>query len=102
MPSRIDLQNELENILGNRNVYFQPPASVRMKYPCIRYSRNVDHVARANDRIYNTTRCYTVIVIDPDPDSVIPDAILARFPMCSMSNPYTADNLNHFPLTLYY
>lgn len=36
--SRIDLQYLLENILGSRHVYFQPPETVKMNYPAIVYS----------------------------------------------------------------
>ena len=39
MASRLELQTKFENILGSRNVYFQPPASVQMRYPAIVYSR---------------------------------------------------------------
>ena len=38
MASRLDLQTFLEEILESRNVYFQPPESVKMKYPAIVYA----------------------------------------------------------------
>lgn len=102
MASRLDLQAELEEVIGNRNVYFQPPASVRMQYPCIRYSNGGHDARHANDLIYKNVKRYEGIVIDSNPDSTIPDAILFHFPMCSFRAAYTADNLNHFPFTLYY
>ena len=37
--TRLELQSVLEQTLGSRNVYFQPPASVKMKYPAIVYER---------------------------------------------------------------
>lgn len=101
MASRLDLQAELEAILGSRNVYFQPPASLKMKYPCIRYSGDVPNVKRADDSAYKVTRRYEGVIIDLDPDSTIPYTILQHFPMCELGKPYTADNLNHFPFTLY-
>lgn len=102
MASRLNLHEELCEILGTRNVYFSPPASVLMKYPAIRYSRSGVSAQRANDRIYNNTNCYEVIVIYKDPDSDIPDRVQAHFPMCSLDRFYVADNLNHAILTLYY
>ena len=39
MASRLSLQTMLEEILGSRNVYYNPPASVRMEYDAIVYSR---------------------------------------------------------------
>jgi hypothetical protein len=102
MASRLELHDELCEILGSEKVYFQPPASVKMSYPCIRYSRSRSDQKRANNHIYLNTPGYEGIVIDNNPDSVIPDKILEHFPMCSLGNPYVADNLNHFPFTLYY
>lgn len=102
MASRLELHEELCTILGNRNVYFQPPESVKMKYPCIRYSlSNVNH-QHANNSIYKNTKQYEIIVIDDDPDSRIWEEILAHFRMCSFDRSYTSDNLNHNALKLYY
>ena len=102
MGSRLKLHEELCDILGNKRVYFQPPASVKMSYPCIRYSlSNVDSI-KANDKNYKNTNRYSVVVIDVDPDSKIHMEILEEFPMCSFDRFFTADNLNHWVLTLYY
>lgn len=102
MASRLDLHEELCNILGSRNVYYQPPASVKMKYPCIRYSSDGVDVDRADNRPYKKTNRYEGVIIDSNPDSMIADNILEHFEMCSLGSGYTADNLNHFPFTLYY
>lgn len=102
MAKRLDLHQELCDILGSTNVYFQPPASVSMKYPCIKYSVSGIDVEYADDSNYKSIRQYTVTVIDRNPDSEIPDAILNHFRMCSFDRGYPADNLNHFVLTLYY
>lgn len=107
MGDRIDLHNEFIAILGSkdeedRRVYFQPPDSVKMKYPCIRYSFDGVNNRRADDRLYSTFNRYEVTVIDPDPDSVIYKEIMERFPMCTFDRGYVSDNLNHKSLTLYY
>ena len=39
MDKRQTLQSELEAILGSRNVYYQPPANLKMQYPAIRYKK---------------------------------------------------------------
>ena len=88
--------------MRNRNVYFQPPASVKMKYPCIVYSRSNVEISRADDRPYMRNNKYEITVIDSDPDSKFPDDILEHFSMCSFDRAYVSDNLNHFVLTLYY
>lgn len=102
MASRLDLHEELCTLLGSRYVYFQPPSTVKMKYPCIRYSSDGVDVRHANNRVYKNIKRYEGVVIDSNPDSVIADNILTHFEMCSLGSPYIADNLNHFPFTLYY
>ena len=102
MASRLELHEELCNLLGSRNVYYQPPESLKLKYPCIVYSRSIPNKHNANNRLYMSTNCYDGIIIDPTPDSEIPDEIVEYFPMCSLSKSYASDNLNHYPFTLYY
>jgi hypothetical protein len=107
MASRLELHDEFIDILESRTdtesrVYFQPPESLKMKYPCIRYSKSAPDIKRANNGIYQYTSKYEVIVIDSDPDSDISDKILKHFPMCRLERTYIADNLNHTVLTLYY
>lgn len=102
MANRLDLQATLEEILGSRNVYFQPPESVKMQYDAIRYELGGKDIKRADNRLYLFTNQYDGVVITKDPDTIIPDKILAHFEMCSFGRPYVADNLNHYPFTLYF
>lgn len=101
MASRLNLQTELEELLGSRNVYFQPPASVQMKYPAIRYSLQDIENRHADDQTYKQAKAYQLILIDPDPDSEYIDAIL-QLPYCRFDRSYPADNLNHYVFTIYY
>jgi hypothetical protein len=75
---------------------------MKMQYDAIRYELGGKDVKRANNKIYQSMNKYEGIVITRDPDTTIPDKLLARFAMCSIGRPYTADNLNHYPFTLYY
>ena len=102
MASRLELHEELVGLLGSRNIYFQPPESIKLNYPCIVYSISGISKRNANNKMYNNAIEYEVIVIDKDPDSEIPMKILAHFPMCRFDRSYTSDNLNHSALTLYY
>ena len=102
MADRLKLHEELCMILGTRNAYFQPPASVSMKYDAIRYGLSGKDLKRANNRIYRNTNCYEGVVITKNPDTTIPDDMLNHFEMISFGRPYVADNLNHYPFTLYY
>ena len=107
MASRLKLHEEFIDILETNNetesrVYFRPPESKKMKYPCIRYNKAEPDLKRADNKVYGVIDKYEGVVIDYDPDSEIVNKILARFPMCSLGRSYTADNLNHFPFTLYF
>lgn len=102
MANRLNLHEELCEILGSRNVYFQPPASIKMSYDAIRYSLGGKDLVRANNGLYLSTNQYDGIIITRDPDTDIPDKLLSHFKMCRLGSPYVADNLNHYPFTLYY
>lgn len=96
---RMGLSEIFHNICDN--VYFQPPESVRLKYPCIIYKRRTGDTIYADNLPYRFEYCYTVTVIDSNPDSILPMQI-AAFPMCKMDRCFTSDNLNHTTFILYY
>jgi hypothetical protein len=99
MGSRQDLNTLL--LTFSDNVYFQPPPSVQMKYPCIVYNRDRVNTKFADDKPYSHVKRYSVTVIDSNPDSEIPDKI-AKLPMCSFDRFFTADNLNHDVFQLFF
>ena len=101
MGSRLELQNLLESILGSRNVYYQPPESIKIKYPAIIYSRNNIDNNFADDIVYMQNHTYQIIVIDANPDSEIVNKI-SKLPMCRYNRHYTSDNLNHDAFILNY
>lgn len=102
MASRLKLHEELCDVLGTRNVYFQPPESVKLKYPCIVYSLSGVSKRNANDQMYTGVNQYQIVSIEVDPDGNISMKLLSRFPMCSLDRAYVADNLNQKSHTLYY
>lgn len=99
--SRLKLQSMLEELLGSRNVYYNPPTNLRMEYDAIRYSLGTIQTKHANDAKYSKMKRYELIVITRNSDPEIVDKLL-DLPYCSMGTPYKADNLNHYPLTLYW
>lgn len=101
MANRLDLQAELEELLGSRNVYFQPPASVRINYPAIVYTRSDIDNTFADDSVYMQSHFYEVTVIDEDPDSKIVEAV-SKLPSCRFSRHFTSENLNHDTFIIYY
>lgn len=101
MSSRLDLHTILEKILGSRNVYFQPPSSVRMQYPAIVYSRKDIERRSADDGVYRKLPSYELVLVDKNPDSKFVEKIL-DLPYCSFDRHYESDNLNHDVFTLYF
>lgn len=100
MASRLELQSKLEAILGTRNVYFQPPPSIQMKYPAIVYERSNIRNTFANNAVYNQKTGYRVTVIDKNPDSEYVTKV-SQLPLCSFVSHFESDNLNHDVFTIF-
>jgi hypothetical protein len=98
---RLQLQALLESILETDRVYFQPPAAVKMSYPCIVYTRESSETRFADNLPYQRVKRYQVTVIDRNPDSLIPDKV-AELPLCTHVNFFVSDNLNHDVFNLYF
>lgn len=101
MSRRLEFHDILMDLLGSSNVYFQPPATAKIKYPCIIYKRNRVDANHADDCLYQDRLGYLVTVIDINPDSEIPGKIL-KLPFCRFDRHYTAENLNHDVFNVYY
>jgi len=98
---RLELHELLCGLLGSRHVYFQPPESVKMRYPAIVYNLDYIENKHADDGVYFSNRRYQVIAIDANPDSELIEKI-ASLPTCQFNRHYEQDNLNHDVFTLYY
>lgn len=101
MASRLSLQTLLENILGERNVYFQPPESIKMNYPAIVYALEDIENMHADNGTYLSCKQYSVTVIDKNPDSQFVDKVTA-LPTCRFNRHYKSENLNHWNFSLYF
>lgn len=101
MRTRIELQSKLEELLGSRNVYYQPPESIKMNYPAIVYSKADIESTYGNNSKYSKNIRYEITVIDKKPDNSVIDKLL-ELPYCSFDRHYESENLNHDVLTLYF
>jgi hypothetical protein len=101
MGQRLELQALLIDLLGSSNVYFQPPPTIQLKYPCIIYKRDRIDTEYAENKPYKHKKRYQVTVVDSDPDSIIHEKV-ADLPLCSYDRFYTADNLNHDVYNLFF
>ena len=101
MANRLDLQTLLEDILGSRNVYFQPPESVKINYPAIVYGLDDIKNTHADDIVYLSYNRYWVVLIDKNPDSSFIDMI-AQLPTCKFDRHYYSENMNNWRFLLYF
>lgn len=101
MAKRLKLQSKLEELLGSGNVYEQPPESVKIKYPCIVYSKNNIDTKYADNKKYIMKDRYEIIVIDRMPDNPVINKLL-ELSYCTYDRHYNSDNLSHDVFTLYY
>ena len=106
---RVMLQHVLEQAEGlaidpklqGPAVYFQPPPTVQLVFPCIIYHLDDVEELYANNKTYKAHDRYLVTVVDPDPDSTI-HHFLRDMELTRFSRFYTADNLNHYVYEVYY
>lgn len=82
------------------NVYFQPPTGKIIDYPCIVYKLEKMDVLHADNAMYTHHDKYEIKYITRDPDDIAKYEFL-RIPYCVSENMYIADNLYHYPFTVF-
>ena len=101
LDRRLELDAILRDILDNNNTYFEPPTSVKMHYPCIRYSRSHMDAMYADNLPYLRHKRYELILIYEDADDDLPDKLMETLTV-SHDRHYVADNLHHDVFTMYF
>jgi len=99
--TRVQLDSILRTILGTTNVYFDPPESFKLKYPCIVYSLEAHQERRAENEPYIKMRRYGLTYITRDADDPMVDT-LEDLEYCHLNRPYTADGLFHYAYDIYF
>lgn len=102
MGTRQELSIKFSEILGNMNVYFQPPEFVKLKYDCIIFKDVTPFARRANNFVYILQHKYQVTYVTSNPNSTIPDKMLTSFQMIDRVNDYVSDGLYHYVFELYF
>lgn len=100
--NRIELHEALLAASGLEHIYFQPPESLQLRYPCIIYNINNVRSRYADNGIYSLKTEYSVTVVDADPDNTTALKLMEKFHLCRFDRRYTANNLYHDALTLYF
>lgn len=101
MRDRLGLHEKLVETLGSNKVYYQPPETLKLVYPCIVYSLETINTSYADDMNYKREKSYLVTLIHKDPENDIVDKLL-DLEMSSFDRHYTSDNLHHFVFTIFY
>ncbi len=83
------------------NVYFQPPESLKMEYPCIVYELEGVQVRKADDGPYSIHDRYQVTFIRHEPDSPVIRELLG-LPFSSFSRHFATSGLNHDVFVIYH
>lgn len=96
-----ELQAAFEELLGSRNVYYNPPESVKMSYDAIVFSRSNINNTFASDSVYvQLPPTFEVMVITRDPDAPIIEKV-SKLPHCRFTTSYVAGNLYHNRFTIH-
>ena len=93
------LRRVLQETVGEIHLYYQPPANLKMQYPCIRYDLNRIRNVHADGHVYLQHPSYTVTVMTKTPDSDLTAAV-SRLDQCRHDRSYIADNLYHDVFTM--
>lgn len=99
--TRLNLQAKLEELLGSKHVYYNPPENLKMEYPAIRYSKNDIEDTYANNIKYISRDVYDLVVIDKKPDNPVIKKLL-ELPYSEFDRHYVADGLNHDIIRIFY
>lgn len=97
--NRMTLQQFLKT--KTANVYFQPDTNIKLKFPCIVYSRTRLDNSFANDGVYKLDHGYRIMYIHTNPDDPLVDD-LDRIPTCRFQREFVSDGLYHDEYIIYW
>ena len=83
------------------DVYFDPPESFKLKYPCIVYSLEGNSETFADDTQYYGMKRYSLNYITQNADDPMIDT-LDSLRYCRLNRPYTSDGLFHYAYDIYF
>lgn len=96
--NRLKLQKLLEQI--TKNVYFQPPPNIEMKYPAIIYKLDGLKTDNADNIKYIKNYNYLITLVDYYPNSNMFDKI-NNLSFVRFVRGYSSNNLFHYVFTIY-
>lgn len=97
------LRKILMETTGLSKCYYDPPASIRMEYPCILFQLSSNYVLHADNMAYKSRFRWSVTIVDPvstNGENYI--AEMLALPYCAFDRHYATDNLHHYVFDIYY
>ena len=95
--TRTSLQSELESICGT-NVYFQPPETLTLKYPCVIYQIIDSPSVYADGIKYKQAIKFQIMYVTKKAVDDVVDKIL-RNPFFNFQRFFASAGLNHYVFT---
>lgn len=99
MTNRLTLHKTLTDILGSGYVYYNPPESTKMSFPCIVYKLNNIIPTHADNMNYIDHTVYKITVISKQVDHPAVKKIL-KLPRTRFSTSFTANGFYHYVIIL--
>lgn len=98
---RIKFHNKLKEVLGNNNVYYNPPSTTKLQYPCIIYNLSDIRTNKANNNVYLLDHVYQVTLIGAKVTDDTKDKILTEIPYSNFNRSYINNGLYHYVYTIF-
>ena len=102
MRDRLELQSELVDLLGSKNVYFQPSTNIKLSYPCIVYELKKFDDRFANDSRYHINKVYQITHVYQRYQNNLQDKLRDSFDFIEFNSSSKIDGLYQDVYTLYY
>lgn len=100
MARRLDLQQELSELISPAKVYFEPPETMKLSYPCLVYSVSNIDIKHADNTPHVLNWRFQLTYITTDPDDPAVDK-LSRLSAVRFDRSYRSGSLQHFVFQLY-
>lgn len=101
------MEKPYEDLLGVLSayvdhVYFQPPETAKLKYPCAIVSLSDMHQVRSDNGTYLINTEYDVMIISRDSTNTIAHELLENLKYCRFDRRFISDNLTHDVINVYW
>ena len=93
MKTRDEIQQLLEDVLGNDRVYFQAPPNTGMTYPCIVYKFVRFNINPADNKPYIVTGHWDVHHMYKNPKYDLKEKFIFKVPFCRFDRRIVTDGV---------